>query len=367
MGALYNLAVWDNWKHDNAHTGKIAAAVWWDIWQNITVGACGLVTGGDNDVQFRQNGCKLEFSIDCVHWQTLYDPTDCIQAMQQPSGGGALEPGECREYDVSLPANGVWFLPFPVSTGYTLEISTARGAWAPVLDVGPVPVPWYCPNGSSYLVGQCVGSGAPNANGADTSLNFMTVLSRIDRATPIWTDMFAGIQTVPAGVDLDPLWFQANSNDLATGQGTVGFHLKVCAPASTYEHIFDFTTGAHGWTSNFGATWVSGLGWAATDATQTDEIWLNSPEVTAAKVNQVEVFLTTAQGNNGGFAVHENQANYTPSVIAPASIDETLPFSEAPDVPHLLVGIANFGAVGPQYTGYLWKIIVRGNGSDPWV
>ena len=245
MGALYNLAIWDNWKHDNAHTGKLAAAVWWDIWQNITVGACGLVANGDSDVQFRQNGCKLEFSIDCVHWNTLYDPTECIQAMIQPSGGGILQPGECREYDVSVPANGVWFLPFAVSEGYTLEVTDARGAWAPILNVGPVPVPWYCPDGRSFLLGGCVGSPATNANGADPSLNYMSVLSRLDLATPVWFDVMTGIQTIGAGISNAALWFQANSNDLATGQGAVGFHLKVCNTnaGASWCHFFNLTIG----------------------------------------------------------------------------------------------------------------------------
>ena len=258
------------YQRDETKKGREVALAFTRAFAEHDVLPCSDVVEFGDDMQLRQNGCLLEFSLDCEHWFTLYDPTDCINSLLQPSGGGALKPGECREYDAALSGNGVWFLPFAVSEGMTIEVTDARGAWTGSIDTSPIPVPWYCPNGASYLAGTCAGSGTPTAFGADPSLNFMTLVSRIDQATPIWFDSLSGIQTVPSGVSNDTLWFQANNADLAAGQGTIGFHVKVCEPDTVWTHIFDFTEAVGSWVNGTGSgcelgVYSSPTGWQNTD------------------------------------------------------------------------------------------------------
>jgi len=239
--ALSNLRNGGYYQKDPDKTGKLVADAFARSFAAHDLLPCSDVVEFGDEMQLRQNGCLLEFSLDCEHWFTLYDPTDCIQdIVSHPSGGGVLQPGQCREYDVSLSANSVWFLPFPVSTGFTIECTAARGAWAPTLSIGPEPVPWFCPDGRSYLLGACAGSPAPSEFGAEPSLDFMSLLSRIDLDTPVWFESLTGVQTVGADILNAALWFQANTNDLATAQGTIGFHLKVCNANSQTEWCYDY-------------------------------------------------------------------------------------------------------------------------------
>lgn len=238
MGALYDLAKAYAWQNDASHTAMQVAAVWLNIWENIRLGNCALGAGGD-DVQFRQNGCKLEFSIDCVHWQTLYDPTACINAIAaQPGGGGIIQPGDCREYDVTLRGNDQWLLPVPVSTGFTVTVSAATGGW-----YDGATLVWRCPDGRVYLLGACGGATVTEPGDPINTAPHMTLLTRLDTTGPQWFEILTGTYTVPAAVTNVNLTFQANDSGLADNAGSITFHVKVCNAnaADTWCYDWDFT------------------------------------------------------------------------------------------------------------------------------
>ncbi len=266
LGAIANLAAATQWQDDAAHTAKDVALVWREIFDGLLQRSCALI-GGD-DVQFRQNGCKLEFSIDCVHWSTLYDPTNCIAAgTTQPPGGGELEAGECREYVVTLQGNGQWLLPVPVQEGYSVTITDAAGGW----NDGSGFEGWYCPNGLPYILGAC--AGVPLHDGGDPSpIAFHGELIALF-GTSI-APASSGVINIPPGDPLEPLTFQMNDGSLADNAGSITFKVQVCATAvGTFSHTFDFTVSDGGWVlrDTGEGIYVAATGWKQDDTTGLNE------------------------------------------------------------------------------------------------
>lgn len=259
MGALYDLAKWYSWERDEAHTGKDVAAVWWEIYQHISLGDCR--AEANDTMNFRQRGCVLEYSIDCETWYTLYDPTDCITGLTgQPSGEGVLAPGECKSFDVTLRGNDRWLLPVPVSEDYTVTVTLASGGW---YDGGEVA--WRCPDGAGYVLGTCAGATTTLGGDPIPASPHMCLVGSIDTGTPLWFEALAGVYTVPSGVTDNLLTFQANDSDISDNSGSIVFHVSVCntGVVAGWEHIFDFTLANQGFsvTGGFQGQYVAGTGW----------------------------------------------------------------------------------------------------------
>jgi hypothetical protein len=231
-GALDQLQLWNSYERDPEHKAKIVADKWKAILNAAFDSDCAeIVFGGD--MQLRQNGCLLEFSLDCVNWFTLYDPRDCIQEIAgQPGSSGLLAPGECREWDAVLAGDGYWYLPVPVSDGYTVEVTSPSGFTSDGT-TGLVQT-FYCANGAAFLLGTCVSGFYPlDPSDPIPTAEHHALLSRIETGgSPVWFESLSGIQTVTGGVNNATLWFQVNDSDLLDNGGKIAFHVKVCAPTN---------------------------------------------------------------------------------------------------------------------------------------
>jgi len=301
LGAIADLASWYSWKEDPAHTAKDVAKVWRDIFDALISRECSMI-GGD-DVQFRQNGCKLEFSIDCVHWNTLYDPTECIQQIAgQPGGGGTLGPGDCREYDVKLDGNGQWLLPVPVSTGDTVEVTAATGGW-----YDGATLTWRCPDGFVYILGACGGATTTESGDPINTAPHMSLLLKLLTTTPAYAEALTGIYTVPGGVVNKNLSFQANDDNLADNAGSISFHVKVCNNETplAWCQTFDLTAASlpTGFHLDFG-THVTGTGIvsAAVGGAQAIVAGLSFTATDLITAEVETCFSTTPTGGGAGSA-----------------------------------------------------------------
>jgi len=228
LGAIYDLAKPYKWANDSAHTAIQVGKVWFEIFENLRRG-CEVPTlrgGADgDDFMIRQNPdnpCLLENSVDGVTWCTWADLSLCLlNSPTQPTGGGTLNPGECRTYDAHLDGNGQWLLPVPVSAGYTIEVSSLSGGWTDGSGS------WYCPNGQGYTLGLC--SGVGGFNGGDplpTALHASVIFEANGTFYP--SNIVAAI---PSGVTDAQVTFQMNDASLSDNFGTVQFRVKVCAQA----------------------------------------------------------------------------------------------------------------------------------------
>lgn len=277
MGALYSLATAYAWQNDAAHTAKDVAAVWFRQWSAIDFGDCaGTGTAGD-DMQFRQNGCKLEFSLDCVTWQTLYDPTDCIHAaIRQGTSDGQIPVGECRTFSIVLQANQQALLPVQASDAWTIEVTDIQGAWSDGTLL------WKCGDGTPYALGICNGDKTYDGGDPNPGAAHMALLASIDGA---FYDATAGIVTIPPGVALQNLVFQANDSDLTNNSGSISFKVTVCANAAVaWDCTIDFTTGEHGFTiaESGGGEYTADTGWTDTcvlDGAHYNRVVIQSPDL----------------------------------------------------------------------------------------
>jgi hypothetical protein len=244
-----------------------------DTGNNETGGAIDL---GDNEMKLRvnpNNPCQLQKMCDCdTEWTLFFDPTTCANfdvqkqvkdVVTQPAAAGGIPAGECREYDVVVNGNQEWLFPSPVGAGYTIELTAITGGWNDGAGAGG----WFCPDGSAYILGDCIG-GKGHATGDPATALFHGQLFADVGGT--FYDPFAGPFTIPGGVSNASFTLRMNDVSLADNYGSVSLHVKVCAGQSTgWTHSFDFLTSNGGfldYTDSAGhgrATWDSDLGWGS--------------------------------------------------------------------------------------------------------
>lgn len=257
LGALRGLASAYNWADDPEHTAKAVALVWRDVFDNIVMGSC--AQPGDGDMQFRQNGCVLEFSIDCVTWNTLYDPTECIKLLGgQNSPGGGPAAGDCNDTPVTIPGNGKVLLPFTLNDGDTIEATDIGGAWSDGTAL------WTCPDGTPYILGACIGIPGLVGGDPDATAFHMAIIAEI--GSGLFVDLTQGPYTVPGGTGEVQVQLQANDSDLSNNFGSAQTNINVCRAENvpgTWCYVFDFTTGDHDFVAFGGAPghYEPGEGW----------------------------------------------------------------------------------------------------------
>lgn len=229
------LCKWNSYQQDGGHKAADVAYLWNKA---LKITRCDETESFTGSFVEDCMGCGFQIDPDnnCIlqiwcngHWETFWDISGCISsASEQPTNGTPLEADECREWDVSLRADQVWLLPVAVSPGYTLEISSASGAWA---DAGDFTL-WYCPSAENYALGIC--SGGVTVVGGDPlpAVGHMRLLATIDET---FVDAYNQTITIQETVDDDvQVRFQANDSDLVGNQGTITFHVKVCNAGAQY-------------------------------------------------------------------------------------------------------------------------------------
>jgi len=226
-GALLNLASAVNWQDDPDHTAKEVAKVWDKIYTQVTACVeCDTNTGISLE-DFMSQQIRISPDDSCIiqmwcidHWEDWYDPRACIPgSIEQPTNGEALEPGECREWDVSLRGSEKWLIPVGLSAGDVIETTGATGAW------NDGTLGWNCVTGQVFFAGTCGISEAAEAGDPMQTVNHMRLIINIDGA---WYDGVANTIAVPFGAADVMGYFQANDDSLEDNSGTVSFHVKVC-------------------------------------------------------------------------------------------------------------------------------------------
>jgi hypothetical protein len=265
-GAMLTLASATGWQDDTAHTAKLVAQVWKEIFYNLRPGECDQlhnlgVFAEEDELNLRikpSDPCIIQIRCGEDDWIDWYDPRGCIPgSVTQPAAGGDVPVGECREYDVALSGNQLWRLPVSVQAGDTVQISSAVGGWWD----GTVS-PWHCPNGQSYLLGGCVGSGGPSGGDPAPSVDHMRLIAGYGGN---FFDAYNLTLTIPAGTPPSDIDFQANDSALDDNKGSVSFHVKYCRSAVA---LWCATWNAtNGW-----ASWISDVTFGC-QATLTAGVW----------------------------------------------------------------------------------------------
>lgn len=255
-GALLALASAYNWSDDPTHKAREVALVWRDIIDSHQDWGCGV----GRDTQLRVDDiCTLSWTYD--DWVTFdsYDPSSCIMALidsivpgmindailqgildgtiqrpgGQPAPGSTPAQNTCQTYHVILPPGSTWHSPFPVSAGYTIEITNAVGGWS----IGELA--WYCPDGYRYILGQC--SESLHTHLLDdplTSANHMAVIGQIEGGD--YFDPLTSVYHVPSGVTDADFTLLANTALTGAPSGNAEFDITICNAEWCY--LFDFAT-----------------------------------------------------------------------------------------------------------------------------
>jgi len=215
-------------------------------------------------------GCGVQWSTDNGDtWDTV-DLATCItglanDAIIQAVNSGYLqraggqtgpqsppEPDVCTSFHVKLSGKDKWLLPILVNTGDTVELSNPVGGWS---DGSPA---WYCPDGSSYLIGQCLtGNGAPLTGDPLETADHMQVIARIGEGD--YVDPFTALYTIPAVTVDQQFVFQANDSDLSDNSGDIEFDVEFCSYGGWCE-LVDLTGTLPDWlTVIYGSHTANGI------------------------------------------------------------------------------------------------------------
>jgi hypothetical protein len=172
------------------------------------------------DVQCDADGkCWLVYRCDiCSAWNkvmALNSPPAITPPTPQP------DPGACGEQDILMVANQKFLTGIFVSSGDTVTVADPKGAWN---DGGSLD--WWCPTAYRYTLGACNSTDPAPVTGSDPLVTGRHMLLIASDGTNYY-DAIAGF-TVSAGVNNQPLTFQANDSAIGNDNGSAQFHVKVC-------------------------------------------------------------------------------------------------------------------------------------------
>lgn len=288
-GAILDLSVGFNWANDTAHTAKRAAARMRRMYLEAQLSNCAapcppIVQFGDgdeDDMQIRTNPanpCQLQVLCPDGNWDTVFDASLCFG---NPAPGGGTTPpgfGKCQSYNLNVKAQSSLILPFLVSTGDTIALTSAMGAGADGT------LNWFCPDGSAFIAGACAGGGYTVPADPLNTVHHMKLIYRIGSSFYDATPTF----TVPGGVASQPIYMQVNDSVLSDNAGDYNVVINYCnnsvAPPTNWCQDQDMTISPHGWSlesnpatnvcgGTFGGTlgsFVGGTGMVGTHLTQPD-------------------------------------------------------------------------------------------------
>jgi len=375
ISLLSSFTYWYAWDRDPMKRGKLVAQTWQRIVDSIAV--CEpiqpqLGSGGEDDCMccLRVENGVLQQLV-CGVWEDVSgQPPGGFFTPNQPGAGTEQPPagGGCVTYHGSVSAAGKWLIPTIFSTGDTIEIHSAVGAGNDGIGLR-----WYCPDGSQFIAGVCVG--ATTTDGADPlpSDPHMALIARSGShaGTAIGT-----AYTVPSGVTNAQYWIQVNDGDLTDNDGNYTFDVTVCNnAAANFHHVFNFAVTQAGWISlprsegggcSPGAIWTPGVGWtpdrcsfaayinlgfscASTHVTHL--AFAGNLESTPGGVSDFEVYV----GTGGGETLVANDA-----IVAAG------PIGASADGPWDITGIrVRIGMIPPDADFNVFSFTVDGTGPDP--
>lgn len=207
------------------------------------------------------NPCLFETSVNGTDWCVWADISKCGNFGSQP-GGGSSQPsagGGIVSNCVTLQTSGQLLLQAPVTTGDTIEITSADGAG----NDGTLPI-WWCPDGSEYFAGLCTPLSSMVSTDPLPATQHMTLIVIIGGVPyPLYP---GGVFTVPGGISLAQAVIQVNNAPLSDGSGSYNICYKQTNnQAASWCHTFDFRISKYGTidagSAGGAATWIPGIGW----------------------------------------------------------------------------------------------------------
>ena len=284
VGALMMLARWNNYLPDpsGVRKNKPTADIWRDIVMGLSTGNCS--QGAVDDMLFRQNGCKLEYALNCDGpWTVLYDPSNCFDNSTEATG--EITVGECKTVMFRLFANSYWRAGYAVKAGYTIEVLSAVGHW----DDGTIA--WFCPDGIPFGLGICLGDFTLHEDDPAPTLPHASVIMKIgENYYGSWQGEVHGVDS--AETELVPLDFMMNDVSMGDNAGWIDLKVKICNQEEPPVYDFDLVPipGIEGVTVER----LTDLSWHVTTT------YNNSPTVGDQPVTSAQVKLVDIDGNNVG-------------------------------------------------------------------
>lgn len=289
LGCLYNLTSAIFWADDSAHTAKEVAAVWQEIYDNLSRRCATEFTNTyvgmeDNMPFFRQvcedDKCYLEFECCPGEWIRLGN-ADQIPASSTPggtptpaAGGGVVS--DCKQFN----ANSVLLLAGVFNAGDIITLSSANGS-----GYDGAGTRWYCPDGSQDFISCIPGTEFTSMTDPLNTASHMSLIAHINGA--FYPIDVGNPLTVPIGTVNQQIWLQVNDDDLTDNFGsyTICFSLQNNQPLPPTTWKKDFLSG-------FGNGNPTGLHWTAfvyDTATATydpaTDAWLGGLETTSPGEN----------------------------------------------------------------------------------
>ncbi len=276
MGQLAELGYWYNWERDSAHHGREVAAVWRDVFDQVSQDKRrGRFSIGDCTFEQRDQGAEIEdfmplrIDCDCNVFVTCCDGTEkqiltseqVNAAINGPNVPGAPQPptGGCQQYTFQINGAQTVLIPTAVSTGDTIEIMSDSGA----SNVDGT-LNWKCADGLEYFAGACVGFGAPLGTNYVPAANSGKVILLLNGS---YYDITVGTPfTVPGGITLAPPQLLLNYTPGQSISGQINGIVKVCNNQPTaWSHTFDFRLSMHGFSlttlgGGLPGAWSPGVG-----------------------------------------------------------------------------------------------------------
>jgi hypothetical protein len=155
----------------------------------------------------------------------------------------------------------------------------------------------------------------------------------------------------------DALYYQL-ANNVTLRKATFGL-------ACTWEHEFDFTTGAHGWSPyNDGsvnwATYVPGSGWAIGPTYGIPQIVIDLPEVRDMTAVDYVISVLMNGNYNGWYLWFDGTFAYDQANVLTHTLNST-----KAGVTNVRLALDPSTGSGDSYPGYITSVTLRGVGLDP--
>lgn len=388
VGALNTLSLWFNYRKDLDKRGKDIAAVWKSIVQSITFTDCDVPPQPPrviyiDDSEDEMSVCtQLRIQDGKLQGLCCFNPATCEMewvdicgqeggwipdGIVQPGDGIRPPTGESKCYNVVLNANNQWLLPFGLNAGDTITFSNVSGSWS---DGGGF---WYCPDGSKFFAGVCIGGAFHDGSDPSASEYHMQVIAEINGA---YYPANTGTITVPSGVAGDQMMIYANDSARSDNSGSLS--LKVCVtnggtpPPSEWCYVMDFRLSPFDFAEycpggGCRALYVDGVGWTANAGSGfQDLIQINSPGYDSTLWTSVQGIFTDA-GDAGSTLYVSIPGNGGTEFTASDSgvTDPTCELGTGIAVESVFVNFDSQLGHGTHYTGALQKLIIRGTGANP--